>query len=166
MEKLINPFAVHGEEDYNCFGCSPHNGLGLQLEFWDAGEYLATYWDPGSWSVGYRNILHGGIQATLIDEIAGWVVLVRCKTAGVTTEMNIKYLKPVSIVKGKIEIRAKLISTKGNLVDIFCELFDGEGVVCATAEVKYFIYPEPVARRKFHYPGASAFYGPQQMPEP
>jgi uncharacterized protein (TIGR00369 family) len=158
MKKIYNPFVIHRGQGYNCFGCSPNNELGLQLEFWDTGDELLTYWHPKNWLMGYSNILHGGIQATLMDEIAGWVVLVKCETAGVTTEMNVKYLKPVFITKGKIEVRSKLIKLENGIADISCRLFDGEGVCCATADVKYFCYPEPVARRKLQYPGVKAFY--------
>jgi uncharacterized protein (TIGR00369 family) len=158
MKKIYNPFVIHHGQGYNCFGCSPNNDFGLHLEFWDTGNGLVTKWDPKNWLVGYGNILHGGIQATLMDEIAGWVVLVKCKTAGVTVEMNIKYLKPVSIGKGVVEVKSKLEKMEGNIADISCELFDGEGVCCATADLKYFCYPEPIARRKLGYPGIEAFY--------
>ena len=158
MIKLKNPFLIHSHEEYNCFGCSPRNELGLRLEFWDAGDYLMTRWDPKSWMMGYHNILHGGIQATLMDEIAGWVVLVKCKTGGVTTDMSIRYLKPVSITKGVVEVRSALKKYEGNQATIECELMDGEGQMCATAEVRYFCYPEPIARRKLFYPGIEAFY--------
>ncbi|NQU86338.1 MAG: PaaI family thioesterase [Mariniphaga sp.] len=158
MKKIYNPFVAHKGEEYNCFGCSPNNNLGLQLEFIDTGEELVTNWSPKDWLVGYNKILHGGIQATLMDEIAGWVVLTKCKTAGVTTEMSVKYLKPVYIVRGELKIKSRLISLDEGIAIIACELFDGEGVCCATANVKYFCYPERIARRKLHYPGVEAFY--------
>jgi len=158
MKKIYNPFVDHSSKDYNCFGCSPNNSLGLQLEFWDTGDELVTRWNPKNWLVGYNSILHGGIQATLMDEIAGWVVLVKCKTAGVTTEINVKYLKPVYITKGELEVRARLEGMDEMIANISCRLFDGEGVCCATANAKYFCYPERIARRKLYYPGVEAFY--------
>ena len=158
MKKILNPFAVHKGDDYNCFGCSPNNGLGLQLEFYDLGDEIQTHWQPKDWLVGYTKILHGGIQATLMDEIAGWVVLTKCNTAGVTSKMEVKYLKPVYVNRGEIEVRSKLKSIKGNMAYISTELYDGEGTCCAKAELEYFCYPEAIARRKLHYPGVEAFY--------
>ncbi|MBN1822558.1 MAG: PaaI family thioesterase [Prolixibacteraceae bacterium] len=157
MKRINNPFTVHNAEEYNCFGCSPNNELGLQLEFFDTGKELVTKWNPKNWLVGYNQILHGGIQATLMDEIAGWVVLTKCETAGVTTEMSIKYLKPVYITRGEIEVRSELKSFEDGKAIISCKLFDGEGECCATGEIKYFCYPEKIARRKLHYPGVEAF---------
>jgi uncharacterized protein (TIGR00369 family) len=164
MRKILNPFVSHNSHDYNCFGCAPKNELGLQLEFWEDGDELMAYWNPKKWLMGYNNVLHGGIQATLMDEIAGWVVLIKCKTAGVTTELNVKYLKPVFISKGKLEIRSKLISQDESLAFISCELFDGEGICCANAMIKYFCYPERIARRKLNYPGINAFFPDSDNP--
>jgi len=158
MKKIHNPFTVHKSEEYNCFGCSPDNSLGLKLEFYDTGETLITHWQPKDWLVGYTQILHGGIVATLMDEIAGWVVLTKSKTAGVTSKMEVEYLKPVFITRGEVEVRAWPEKTDGRETTIRCELYDGEGVLCARARVVYFCYPEEVARKKFHYPGVEAFY--------
>lgn len=75
MKKIRNPFALHKSQDYNCFGCSPDNEIGLNLEFWDTGDEIITQWMPDNKFVGYKNVLHGGIQATIMDEIASWVGL-------------------------------------------------------------------------------------------
>jgi uncharacterized protein (TIGR00369 family) len=158
MNKIKNPFTIHSQKDYNCFGCCPNNEFGLHLDFWETEEGVKTEWEPKSWLVGYGNVVHGGIQATLMDEVAGWVVLIKCRTAGVTTEMDIRYLKPATIAKGKIEVKGELIKYENNIAEINCRLNDGEGVCCATAGIKYFCYPEPVAKRKLGYPGVEAFY--------
>lgn len=80
------------------------------------------------------------------------------KTAGVTSELNIKYLKPVNISKGEITVRGKVISTSKRLAKISAELLDGDNQICATAEIDYFCFPENIARAKYHYPGHDAFY--------
>lgn len=158
MKKIRNPFApVATKEAYNCFGCSPANEFGLHLEFWDAGDELVARWNPQKAYEGWSGILHGGIQATLMDEAAAWLVFVKLKTAGVTSELNIKYLKPVFLAKGENTVRARLISRENHLAKIECRLYDGEGVLCASAEARYFCYPEKIARVKYNYPGADAF---------
>jgi len=159
MIKIHNPFAVMGSRDnYNCFGCSPFNEIGLQLEFWENDEELVAKWQPRHSLEGWHDVLHGGIQAALIDELAGWVVLIKMKTSGVTTALNIKYLKPVNISKGEITITGKVTVTDRKTVTISASLFDGEGVECATGEAVYYCLPENVARAKYHYPGHEAFY--------
>lgn len=158
MRKITNPFIQAAETgEYNCFGCSPANEHGLHLEFWLDGEELLAKWHPQKNYEGWIGVLHGGIQATLLDEAAAWLIFVQLKTSGVTTAMNVQYSKPVYISKGEITVRARMISTEKRLARIECTLQDGNGESCAHAEVTYFCFPEKIARAKYNYPGADAF---------
>ncbi len=156
MRKIINPYS--NLEGYNCFGCSPNNQLGLQMEFYEDGDYVVSDWVPKKHLAGYGNILHGGIQSTILDEIASWVVSVKVKTAGVTATLNVKYKNTVFTDKGKLTIRAKLVDQNRKFAAIHAELLNSEGNVCSEAEIKYFIFPLDIAKRKFHYPGIEAFF--------
>ena len=158
MRKIRNVHLNDDPERYQCIGCSPFNPIGLKLEFWDDGEGLVCEWEPRPEFVGWENILHGGIQATLLDEIAAWVVYVKCETAGVTSSMTVDYKKPIFTNKGNLILKGKLIETERRFAIIKAEIYNSEGVLCSEAEVKYFIYPEKIAREKFHYPGIGAFY--------
>lgn len=159
MIKIKNPFTEMGaRHDYNCFGCSPFNEIGLQLEFWENGDELRATWQPRKSLEGWGNVVHGGIQAALLDELAGWIVLIKMKTSGVTSALNVRYIKPVNISKGEITIKGKLVSTDKKLATISASLFDGDGIECATAEIIYFCLPENIAKAKYHYPGHHAFY--------
>ena len=156
MKKVKNPF--RGLEGYNCFGCSPDNKFGLQLSFVDEGEYLTASWTPKDYFQGYNNMLHGGIQSTLIDEIASWFVYAKLKTAGVTSKLEVRYKKPVFTNKGNIKLRAKLLGMQRNLANFEVELLDSDGVLCAFGNVQYFTFNEKVSREKFWYPGGDAFF--------
>jgi uncharacterized protein (TIGR00369 family) len=160
MKKIRNPFtdADSSRHEYNCFGCSPFNEIGLHLQFWEDGEEILAKWKPRKLLEGWKDILHGGIQATLIDELAGWIILLKKQTAGVTSSMSINYIKPVFISKGEITIKGRIISTSGRISKITCSLFDGEGIECVLAELEYYCFPEKIAREKYHYPGIQAFY--------
>ncbi len=159
MIKIRNPFVdMDARHDYNCFGCSPFNETGLQMEFWENGDELLARWSPRKSLEGWSDVLHGGIQAALMDELAGWVVLIKRKTSGVTSALNIKYLKPVSISKGEITITGKVIASERKNTTILVNLRDGEGTECAVAEVIYYCLPENIARTKYFYPGHEAFY--------
>lgn len=156
MRKIINPYS--NLEGYNCFGCSPNNPIGLNMEFFEDGEYVVSNWEPKKHLTGYGNILHGGIQSTILDEIASWVVYTKVKTAGVTATLNIKYKNTVFTDKGKLKVQAKLVDLNKRFATIHAELMDHDGKVCAEAEVKYFIFPLEIAKQRFHYPGVEAFF--------
>jgi uncharacterized protein (TIGR00369 family) len=161
MKKTIkNAFAQElKQEEYQCFGCSPHNEHGLKLRFTDTGENeIESIWKPEAHFEGFFKILHGGIQATLHDETAAWLVFTKCKTSGVTQSLCVNYIKHVFVTDEKIRIIARLITLKEKLAVINTKLYNSANELCSEAEVNYFIFPEAVARRKFRYPGAEAFY--------
>jgi uncharacterized protein (TIGR00369 family) len=158
MKKIINPYAATGRKDYQCFGCSPNNENGLRLRFWLDGNEVVTKWNPEKWMEGYTNVLHGGIQATLLDEISSWVVQTQCKTVGVTTSMEVSYRKPVFISEGEITLRASLSRNTSRIAEIEAKLFGNQGQLCASAIVKYYILPLDKAKSDYYYPGADAFF--------
>ena len=150
MKKITNPYThIKG---YNCFGCSPNNEHGLQMKFVEEGESLICDWEPRGFLAGYDNILHGGIQATLMDEIASWFVQIKMKTAGVTSNMNLRLRKTVPSNKGSLRLRAWLKEVRRNLVDVNVELINPDGKVGAEGVITYFTFPPDVAREKLHFP--------------
>lgn len=157
MRKIQNPYAKSDNTEYQCFGCSPNNEIGLCLEFWDEGEYVIARWMPRKSLEGFRNVLHGGIQATLLDEIASWVVQTRCKTVGVTSSMEIKYRCPVLVSDGQITLRGRVKEAGTRMAVIETELLGNDGKLCASAVVKYFLFNAEKAAEEYFYPGADAF---------
>ncbi len=156
MKKIINPY----DKDQNmCFGCSQKNPFGLKLQFEESEDDINAKWLPIPEYQGYTNVLHGGITAALLDETGAWCVSVKAGTAGVTSEMNIRYMSPVYISRGEVTIKARIVEKNEKSARINCSLFDGQSKLCAEAIIDYFIYPLEVAVRKFRYPGREAFYG-------
>ena len=158
MKKITNVHRHDNPEKYQCIGCSPHNPIGMKLEFWDEGEGLYAEWEPRSEFMGWENVLHGGIQATLLDEIAAWVVYVKCETAGVTGEMQVKYKNPVYTNKGKLTLRGSIVEQNRRLATIKSQLYNADGELACEAILKYYLFPEKIAREKYNYPGVEAFY--------
>jgi uncharacterized protein (TIGR00369 family) len=155
MRRIRNPFLNY--DGYDCFGCAPDNPLGLALEFFEDGEDIVATWTPSEHYQGYNRVLHGGIQATLLDELASWVVFVKLETSGVTQGMEVSYRRP-SFVGKPVTVRARLSHMEDNVAHIVAELFQGAEDPSARAHCRYFTYPERIARRKFMYPGIEAFY--------
>ncbi len=160
MREIQNPFTQY--EGYNCFGCSPGNLNGLRLRFFEDGDLVVSEWDPEPQFQGYSNILHGGIQATLADEIASWTVYVKAGTAGVTYKLDMKFKKTMYLNRGKIRLVAKVREIVRRIASIDVDLIDAEGKVCASALVDYYIYPLEKAREGLYYPGKDAFFKKQE----
>ncbi len=158
MRKIKNIHLNDDPEVYQCFGCSPYNEFGLHLEFWEDDDEVVSHWIPRPILQSYPKVLHGGIQSTLLDEIAGWVVYVKCGTVGVTAEMKVRFKKPLLIDQGEITIRAKLLEQNKRMATIQSRLINAVGVVCAEAELRFFLLTEAEAREKYNYPGIDAFF--------
>lgn len=140
MKKIDNPWL--GQEGYNCIGCCPDNPIGLHLEFWEDGGDVVSQWAPSPDHQGWVDTLHGGVQSMLLDEVAGWVVIGLLHTTGVTSKMEVQYVKPISTRHdGPLTIRARLARQMRNVVFIEGEIYNGSGEVCTKATLTYFCAP-------------------------
>lgn len=86
------------EDDRYCFVCGDKNPEGLQLDWslTDNDERLTTTFTPGKRWQGWKDVVHGGIVATILDEILvnhG----VMTGTPLVSVELNVRYRNPGSI---------------------------------------------------------------------
>lgn len=154
--KILNPYA--GIEGYNCFGCSHKNMQGLKMSFFDTDEGLVCQWHPEDHFQGWMGILHGGIQATLLDEIASWVVFVKLGKSGVTSELKVRYKHPVKMNNQPLTIKGVFREMQRNIAIIDTYLYDSSGQLCAQGECKYFTFSDEVARNEYFYPGKDAFF--------
>ncbi len=153
MKKIINPWLGLTDKGYNCFACAPTNPCGLKMEFYEDGDDIVSIWTPGDNYQGWLDTLHGGIQATLLDEIGGWIIARKFQTSGMTTNLNIKYKKPIPTGKEiKIEIRGRVKEVKRMFVFIEAEI-RYEGEVRSSAEMTYYTFPKDVAEKDFLFSG-------------
>ncbi len=154
--KVLNPF--RHLPGYYCIGCSPDHEHGLRMEFFDDGEFIFSEWEPDPNFQGFQNVLHGGIQATMLDEVASWVVMTRLKTGGVTSRMDVRYLRKVSLDQGRLLIRGKLESFRHRIATVDAELRTSDGEIACQAKVQYYMLDEEKARQHLNYPGIEAFF--------
>ncbi len=138
MRKITNPWRQL--PDFRCFGCSPDNPYGLRMEIYegDNGEVVCR-WHPESQFQGWPGVLHGGIQCTLMDEIAAWVVSHDLNCDAVTSKLNTKFIKPVLTSDPFLTIKAKLTKHAHKLAWIETWIENAAGERCAEAEAIYFI---------------------------
>ncbi|MFW5849946.1 MAG: PaaI family thioesterase [Spirochaetota bacterium] len=150
-----NPFI--GIPEYHCFGCAPDNPIGLRLSFRRSGDSVSATWEPRSDLEGYPGVVHGGIQATLADELGGWYVYAVIGTAGVTRDLSIKYERPARIDEGPFTIVARGIERSEKSAIIEVEIRNAEERRCAVARLDYALFSETVARKRLYFPGGDAF---------
>ena len=103
-------------------------------------------------------VIHGGIQATLADEAAAWYVYAVLATGGVTRELCIRYHAPARTEDGPFTFRARGTLRDDRTADIQVTLENARAEVCTESRCEYVVFPEPVARKRFGYPGREAFF--------
>ena len=84
-------------DDQPCFGCAPEHPIGFRLRFRREGDAVVTRFTPGPRYQGPPGVMHGGLVATLADEIGAWAVIGLRSKFGFTAEMTSKFEKPVRI---------------------------------------------------------------------
>lgn len=138
-------------KDYNCFGCCPHNPLGVRMRFFEEDEAdkmgdIVSVWQPTQNHQSWINTLHGGIHAVLLDEVCGWVVFKKLNTSGVTAKFELRYKSAVSTINGPLILRARLKSDNHRIAVVEGELCDKDGNVHTRCECTYFYFPEQKAK--------------------
>ena len=131
---------------YNCFACAPSNPIGLKMKFFLDGEDVVSLFPLQKNYQGWIDTLHGGIQATLLDEICAWKLIHLLGTSGVTSKMEVRYRRPIMTTWPYILIKAELVEQRRNIVIMKATITSPEGELCSYAECTYYSFPPEKAR--------------------
>jgi acyl-coenzyme A thioesterase PaaI-like protein len=127
--------------NYNCFACGPRHSFGLKLKFYydDETDLVFTRIGPLPDFAGFPGILHGGIQATILDELAFWGTYHRFNRTGFTYDLKIRYRKKCPSDKPVIG-KVKVNELQKKLSPCECRLESPDGEVCYTkADIRYYL---------------------------
>ncbi|MCK4858141.1 MAG: PaaI family thioesterase [candidate division Zixibacteria bacterium] len=138
MEKEIAKYS-------NCFVCGLDNPIGLKLRFFSDGQITRTQYRPTAVHEGYKGITHGGIIATILDEVmikAALALDIYC----VTAQMELRFRAPVP-VGTELLFEGEITERKGRIIITRGLARDRDGVIYAEAIGKYMtVSPEMEAR--------------------
>ena len=122
------------QDDEYCFACGPKNPIGLHLDFrFEGGDYVADF-TPQRHHQGFVGIVHGGIQAALLDEAMARLVWAEGIEA-VTAQMECRFKKPV-LTGHPLRVAGRIDSQRGRVVLTSAELRGADGDVLASAKGK------------------------------
>ncbi|HET8587086.1 MAG TPA: PaaI family thioesterase [Candidatus Limnocylindria bacterium] len=121
--------------DHNCFACGAGNPIGLHLAIQiDDGEARTT-WTPGDDYVGWESKVHGGLLATLLDEVMAWAPAADDAWA-VTAEMNIRYRTPANPGE-RLSAVGRVTSRRRRIYQVHGEVRGEDGRLVAEAEGRF-----------------------------
>ncbi|HVT78226.1 MAG TPA: PaaI family thioesterase [Acidimicrobiales bacterium] len=135
--------------DNFCFGCSPSNGQGLQLRFTQVSERgVATRYVAPAHMCGAPGVIHGGLQATLLDEAIGFAMHAMHASNGelgadeagwqnvATMEFDLRYRRPVP-VGVEIGLHAEIVGARGKDYYAVAEITGADDEVLTSATAKW-----------------------------
>lgn len=118
-----------------CFVCGVDNPHGLHLDFYESGpgEVSSTYTVEERFQ-GYPGIVHGGIVATMLDEVSGRSHMgAKPPRFMFTGRLSVRYRKPVPIGK-PLRLVGKAGEDRGRIATAKGYLYGPEGDLLAEAD--------------------------------
>ena len=118
-----------------CFACGKDNPIGLKLDIKLDEDAAITHFELNENYVGWDNIVHGGIIATILDEVMAWISIYKDYWV-VTKELKVQYKLPVKI-NTKYKAVGRIKKVEGRYV--YCEAFiiDEKGKIYSKGEGIY-----------------------------
>lgn len=121
------------EDDGHCFACGENNPSGLKLKFRREKEKTIAEFVAIKSHQGFKNIVHGGIIAAVLDEAMMKTALGRGIKV-MTAEINVRFSNPLFTGETAV-VEAELIRTHGRLVEASAVVMR-DGTVLATGRAK------------------------------
>lgn len=111
------------EDDAMCFCCGVRNPIGLKLEFEATPEgRMRTVWTPRKEHQGFKDIVHGGLVATVLDEVMVrllYLLDIHAVTASMETRLlaPLQWGRPYRFEGWIVEDRKRAVITEAEAVD-------------------------------------------------
>lgn len=131
-------------EDGGCFGCSPTNPHGLHLRFRRQGETVHVRHTIADGFHGAPGIAHGGIVATLLDEVSCALATFVYDWRVVTGELTVRYERPVPVCV-PLDLVARAASREHPRYMVVDGEISRDGVRLARSTGRFFYHQQHVA---------------------
>jgi acyl-coenzyme A thioesterase PaaI-like protein len=121
---------------HSCFVCGESNPTGLKLRFETDGKIVQARFAPRAEHIGFKDTVHGGLIATILDEIMVWACAVQTKRFSYCAELNVRFLAPLKPKQEVIAIGELAVNRK-RIFEARAEVRDASGLIYATGSGKY-----------------------------
>lgn len=126
--------------DHTGFVNCANNQIGLNADFYNTkcGNVGLLWSRSKRGQDGYPGLLHGGISASLVDELTQCSLFVSKGVFGVTVKLSTSFLKPIRIGETVTGL-AKTKYIGNDFVTIEAYLFRSDGKVAVQAEATFYL---------------------------
>lgn len=138
---------------YNeCFVCGKDNASGFDITFYYRNGRIEADFMPQDRHTGYKNVVHGGLLATLLDECMGWSSILSRKVMCVAAELSVRY-KVSAQVGDKLTVCGELVSDRKRIINVQGQIIRDDGTVICTGEGKFVPLPDEDQESVVQYAG-------------
>jgi acyl-coenzyme A thioesterase PaaI-like protein len=123
---------------HSCFVCGESNPLGLNLRFETDGRTVQTRFRPRPEHIGFKNVVHGGLVATVLDEIMVWACAVPTRKFAFCAELNVRFLNPLPPGEEVVVTSELTANRKNRIFEAKAVARSASGQTLAEATGKYF----------------------------
>lgn len=147
---------------HSCFVCGESNPIGLNLRFETDGRIVRTRFTPRKEHIGFKQVVHGGLTATVLDEIMVWACVTQTKRFAYCAEMTVRFQNPLRPGEETLAIAELVANRRDRIFEVKSELKDSAGKIFATATGKYI----PVKTLELADMATDLIGDPRQLLEP
>ncbi len=122
------------EDDHHCFVCGEKNPHGLHLKFSLHEGKVSSEFIPQKIHQGYKDIVHGGIISTIIDEAMVKAALMQGIPA-ITAEIAVRFRNPL-IVGEKAIIEATITNMNKRIIETSARIKKSDETLIAEGHAK------------------------------
>ena len=122
---------------HSCFVCGESNPHGLKMRFHAEGRVVTAKFRPCKEHVGFKGVVHGGLTATVLDEIMVWACVVAVRKFAFCAELKVRYLRPLAPGEEVIVTSELEADHKGRILEAKAEMRDAAGKILVQATGKY-----------------------------
>ena len=134
----------------NCFVCGKDNPIGLNITFFRDQDKVRAEFIPESKHQGFKEIVHGGILFSILDEIMGRTAVIAKGVMTMTVEINIKYRKKALVGENIIFI-AQMTKDLGRMIEAQAEARSEDGTLLIEAKGKFIVISKEMQREVEEY---------------
>lgn len=126
------------EDDNYCFVCGEKNRHGLHLRFSFNNGTVSAEFIPEKIHQGYKDIVHGGIISTLVDEAMVKAAIMQGISA-VTAEITVRFRNPL-MVGEKATVSASITKINKRIIETSASLRKADDTLIAEGHAKLLRY--------------------------
>lgn len=119
-----------------CFVCGEENPHGLRLKSRHEGGLVVLRYTTREADLGWKELVHGGLAATLADEVMTWAAMLRARRPCVAAELTVRLRHPIHVGQS-LRVTGVVESGKPRLQLARGQVLDAEGRVLLEASGKF-----------------------------